>query len=487
MSYRVLMITSEAVPFAKAGGLADMTTALSGALKRCGADARILMPLYGFIDRAPLTQLTADWSLPFANRTETAGLWEGRLPEADIPVYFLDAPGYFDRPGLYGPSPAAAYPDNALRYSLLSRAALYLEEVLEWFPQIFHSHDWPAGLNPVYVRREAAGLEERGKRGTVFTIHNMGYQGVFSLRDSPWTGLTPREIEGFRFDREEGMNFLLGGIEQADRVTTVSPHYAREIRTPAFGHGLDGPLRRRGEALQGIVNGADYREWNPGADRYLLPDCYDAASPEGKSRVKQRLQREMGLEEDPSVPLFAMVSRLVDQKGIRELCGEEGILEEFCRTLPIQAVVLGTGEEWCQEELRRLGEQLPNLSVRIAYSEALSHLIEGGADFFMMPSRYEPCGLNQLYSLKYGTLPIVRRTGGLADTVIPSDGEGGGTGYLFREPTGKAFLEALKRACADWYERPALIAAMRRNAMAQDFSWEPSARAYLAVYREILG
>jgi starch synthase len=484
MSYNVLMITSETVPFAKSGGLADMVSALSIALSRKNTDVRILMPLYGFIDRSSLTLISDDFSVNFNNHTEKTGLYKSVLPGSTVPVYFLYSRKYFDREGIYGPTASSAYPDNGMRYSLLSQAALCLNEKIGWEPDIYHSHDWPTGLNPVFLRKK----KDQNKKSSVFTIHNIGYQGLFSLRELPWTGLTEDEVSRFGFQENRMMNYLKAGVENCDCITTVSPTYAREIQTEQYGYGLDSVLKKRKDHLIGIVNGVDYNDWNPETDENIRPYNYSVSTIETKKQVKKMLQKEMNLKESSDIPVFSMVSRLVFQKGIPELCGpDSGILEDFCRNNRVQVIILGTGEKWCEDELHRLAETLPNLAVRITYNDYLSHLIEAGSDFFMMPSRYEPCGLNQLYSLKYGTIPVVRRTGGLADTVRqPDENNENGTGFLFDEISGSALLDSLNQACSFWYEKPDVISQMRQLAMNQDFSWGPSADKYLEVYKSSL-
>ncbi len=483
---RILMITSEAVPFAKSGGLADMVSALSTALAYQGRDVRILMPLYGFLDDKELEVVSLNYPVPFSNRAERASLFAGKLPESDVPVYFLKCDKYFNRTGIYGPTPASAYPDNGLRYSFLSRAALFLPKELDWEPQVYHSHDWPTGLSPLYLKM----LRTEGKKqgASVFTIHNMGYQGEFSIRDIPWAGLSREDLDEFNLLAEGKLNYLKTGIDHCDIITTVSPTYAKEIQTKEYGHGLEKSLSKRKKKLEGIVNGVDYSEWNPRVDKYIEPYNYSPETPGNKKELKKKLQEEFGLPLSDRVPVFAMISRLVEQKGIQELCHPEtGILSHFCINNDVQVIILGTGEEWCEKELETLAREIPNLSVRITYNNKLSHLIEAGADFFMMPSRYEPCGLNQLYSLKYGTLPIVRRTGGLADTVTESSRANPvGTGFLFDEVSPKALLKILEEACTVWYKDPELIEKMKRKAMEEDFSWGPSASEYIKVYERAL-
>jgi starch synthase len=317
----------------------------------------------------------------------------------------------------------------------------------------------------------------------------MGYQGTYSRTDLPWMGMDLSALHDFHMLKDGFMNFLKTGIENNDMITTVSPSYAREIRTLSYGEGLDQSLNHRKESLRGILNGVDYSSWNPESDPLIAPDNYGFFDLSGKKACKKRLQIRMGLPEDEETPLFAMITRLVSQKGIEELCRPGyGILEDFCRDRQVQVVILGTGEPWCEQELTRLSGEMPDLAVKITYNEELSHLIEAGADFFMMPSRYEPCGLNQLYSLKYGTLPIVRRTGGLADSVRdPRDeGENRATGFVFDNPDPVSFRGALNRAVDCWEDNRDLIRHMRIRGMREDFSWTESARSYAAVYEEAL-
>ncbi|MDC7234071.1 MAG: glycogen synthase GlgA [Spirochaetales bacterium] len=483
----ILMITSEAVPFAKSGGLADMVSALSIALKEEGQDVRILMPLYDTVSRKNLSFI-ADFQIDMVNRREQAALYRSETENSGIPVYFLESEKYFNRKGIYGPTPASSYPDNAHRYSLLSAAFPVVCKLLDWIPHILHSHDWPTGLVPLYLKKAGRPFD---RTATVFTIHNMGYQGTYDKRDLPWTGLSAEETHDFNMMKDGYLNYLKTGIENHTRITTVSPTYSQEIRTLAYGHGLDQSLNHRASSLTGILNGVDYSSWNPETDRYLAPDYYSVFDLDGKKQCKTRLQMKMRLDEKAEVPLFAMITRLVSQKGIEELCRPGyGILEEFCREQNVQVVILGTGEAWVEEELKKLSTRLPNLSVKITYNEQLSHLIEGGADFFIMPSHYEPCGLNQLYSLKYGTIPIVRKTGGLADSVLDPSEPGGwkkGTGFVYEEADPRQLREVLDRAVECWEEQPDKIRLLRHNGMNCDFSWKPSALAYMQVYEEALG
>ena len=483
---KILMMSSETVPYAKSGGLADMVSALSLALKQEDRDVRILMPLYNDVKREGL-EFLCELDIDMVFRTEKVGLYSTEMDESGITVYFIESDKYFSRKGIYGPTPASSYPDNAHRFSLLSASFEPVCLYLNWIPDILHSHDWPTGLAPLYLNRSD---EKFRNTASVFTIHNMGYQGTYDKRDLPWTGLEQEDTHRFNMMKDGYVNFLKTGIENNDRITTVSPSYSEEIKTLTYGHGLDQSLNHRGDYLTGILNGVDYRSWNPESDRYIAPHNYSIYDLEGKAQCKTRLQIKMSLDEDPKIPLFAMITRLVEQKGIEELCRPGyGILEGFCREQKVQVVILGTGEPWVEEELTKLSSELPNLSVKITYNEEMSHMIEGGADFFIMPSHYEPCGLNQLYSLKYGTIPIVRKTGGLADSVrdpLSSEGWKQATGFVYEKADPEYLRETLDRAVECWEESPDKISVLRMNGMNKDFSWKPSALAYMDVYEAAL-
>jgi starch synthase len=345
-----------------------------------------------------------------------------------------------------------------------------------------HVHDWPAALVPVCLyNRELEG--EFAATGSMLTIHNLGHQGVFPTEEFVHLPVAEDLYSSAGFQSPDGLNLLQAGIHNADVLTTVSPTYAEEIQTPEFGCGLDGLLRRRSADLFGVLNGMDYEVWNPETDLHI-PANYSHENLERKAINKEGLQEAMGLEIDPKVPLVGMISRLVDQKGFGQLCGPtHGSLWSICNELDLQFVILGTGDRWCEEELSILAKKLPNLSVSLEYNDPLAHLIEAGADFFLMPSVYEPCGLTQMYSLRYGTLPIVRRTGGLADTVENYDEKTGqGTGFVFDDLTPKAIANTVGWAVWTWYNRPDDIDAMRVRAMQCRFSWEDSAARYVELY-----
>jgi starch synthase len=480
------MVSSEAAPFAKAGGLGDAVAALSRALKRAGHDLRILLPRYYFIDRSSCTPLGEPLAVPSGAGEAWTAIYETRLPGSEVPVYLLDYERYFGRDGIYGTKAEPDFADNPERFALLSRAAFPLCRRLGWFPDVLHAHDWPSALAPVYLRH----LEGRGefaRTASILSIHNLGYQGVYSKECFPSLGLPWELFHGAGFEHFDRVNLFKAGLATADCLTTVSPTYAREIQTPELGAGLDGLLRARSADLVGILNGVDHDDWDPSTDR-LIPANYSVKDLAGKAACKRELQKRFGLPERPEVPLIGMVARLTDQKGIAELFGPSyGSVFRICSEMDVQFAMIGSGEKWCEAELASLQARLPNFRMRIGYDEAGAHLIEAGSDFYMMPSRYEPCGLNQMYSLRYGSLPIVHRTGGLADTVENyNQDSGGGTGFSFEHLTPRSIFDTTGWAVWAWYNRPEHIAAMRRRAMEKDFSWERPAGEYGKLYERAM-
>ncbi len=478
----VLMVSSEATPFAKSGGLADAVSALSRSLRRAGHDVRLVLPRYYGVDKAALRAVPGPLGVPMGQGEEWASVLEGTLPGCDAPVYFIDHEGFFGREGIYGSKSETDYADNPRRFSFFARAAFQLCRKLGWYPDVMHAHDWPSALVPVYRRFTETGPEFE-HTSTVLTIHNLGYQGVYPKGSFPYFGLPWDLFHGAGFEYYDAVNMLKAGLTCADMLSTVSPTYAREIQMPELGCSLDGLLRARSARLVGILNGVDLDDWNPATDA-LLPARYTAADLSGKAACKRALQLEFGLPVDGGKPVIGMVSRLTDQKGVGELFGPAyGCAAPLCRDMDLQFAVMGSGDDWCERELASLSSRLPNFKAWIGYSERLAHLVEAGSDFFMMPSRYEPCGLNQMYSLRYGTLPIVHRTGGLADTVSNYDQDtGSGTGFMLDHQTPRAIYDTAGWAVWAWYNRPGHITAMRERAMAQEFSWDKAAREYVALY-----
>jgi len=483
---KILMISSEAVPYAKSGGLGDAVSALATALSRLGHDVRVLIPRYYFIPKAGLKSLEAPMGIPIGTGELWTGIFSSFLPSSEVPIYFLDYEKYFGRSGVYGVSSQEEYPDNPERFALLSRAAFQLCRKLNWFPDIMHAHDWPSSLVPVYLSTLERNSEFKNT-ASVLTIHNLGYQGVYAKEHFPFFGLDWILFHGAGFEFHDSINFLKAGITTADSLATVSPTYAREIQTPTYGFGLDGLLRHRSRDLVGILNGVDTDVWDPGKDS-LIPASFSIDDMSGKALCKSALQKSFGLPLEGKTPLFGMVARLTEQKGIGEMFGKEyGALQKVCSTMKVQIAVVGAGDSWCESELKSLSARFPNFKAKIGYDEGLAHLLEAGSDFYLMPSRYEPCGLNQMYSLRYGTLPIVHRTGGLADTVENYSQETGeGTGFMFDDLTPRALYDTIGWAAWAWYNRREHIEMMRMKAMSCEFSWKKSASEYTALYSRAL-
>jgi starch synthase len=488
------MVSSEAVPWAKTGGLADTVSSLSIALAKQGHEVRIVIPRYYTVDRKQLSQLPGALGVPMGGREEWSAVYTALLPGAPkkqpVPVYFIDHEIFFGRDGIYGVPSEPDFLDNPRRFAFFCRAVFQLCRKLSWFPRIIHAHDWPTALAPVYLkfaeRAEACSGEFRNT-ASLLTIHNLGYQGIYSKDNFSYTGLGWDVFYHGGFEDGNMMNFLKAGLYSADKLNTVSPHYAEETKTQVQGFRLDGVLRYRSADYSGILNGIDTALWNPAGDPYI-PQKYSAADMAGKAKVKEALQKEFGLPRSSDTPLIGMVTRLTGQKGVGELFGPGyGSAWSICRDMNVQLVLIGTGEGWCENEIKSLSARLSNFKARIGYSEEISHLIEAGSDFFLMPSRYEPCGLNQMYSLAYGTLPIVRNTGGLKDTVENYNQEtGAGTGFLFDDLTPQAVYNTVGWAVWAWYNQRDQIEAMRLRGMKLDFSWEKSAKKYTALYEECL-
>ena len=477
----ILLASSEVFPFSKTGGLADMVAALARALANEGHEARVVTPLYrGIREKFPAMR-KVDWyfDLPMGLQHVQAELWELDL-ERGLKIYFIDHPGYFDRAGIYQED-HFSYADNAERYIFFSKCVVHLARYLPWRAAVVHGHDWQAGLIPALIFQQKNDGWKNAP-ATCLTIHNLAYQGVFPAEAFVLTNLSEDffHTEGAEFFGL--LNCLKAGIAFADFITTVSPRYAREITTEEFGCGLDGLLRRRQKHLAGILNGVDYSEWNTTKNSYLIKP-YSAGRMAGKKINKHKLQKLLGLPADESVPLFGTISRLAEQKGVDI---QLGALAEMLNT-KMQFVLLGSGSPEFERGYRDLARHFPaKIAVRFGYDESLAHRIEAGCDFFLMPSRFEPCGLNQMYSLRYGTIPIVRATGGLDDSVIDwTQNPKTATGIKFSEYTSRAFAKAIRKALV-LYGQPKLLAVCRRNAMQADFSWERTVHDYLAVYQRLV-
>jgi starch synthase len=475
---KVLFVTSECAPFAKTGGLGEVIGALPKALHRQGLDVRVVMPLYAGMPWQQFEPLEGILSVPMWYGTAHARVRLGRLPRSGVPVYFLEHHRYFDRPQLYGPTPAA-YPDNLERFAFLSRGALEVTKALGWTPDVIHANDWQTALTPVYVNTVEWAQPLHGS-ATVYTIHNLAYQGVYDGGAMFVTGLGQEHYHPREFEHFGTMNLTKAALYHATLLTAVSPTYAREIQTGAFGCGLDGVLAERGGDLVGILNGIDVEEWNPATDAHIAAH-FDTDDPSGKARCKAALQREAGLPVRADVPVLALIARMVPQKGVDVFAHALDTLLGW----DVQVVLLGSGDPEAERFFSARARVRPDrLCAWFPFDDARAHRIQAGADFFLMPSRFEPCGLSQLYAMRYGTLPVVRATGGLADTVVNYDEtSGAGTGFVFQDLRPDSLADTVGWAVSTWYDRPAHVEQMRRRAMMEDHSWEQAARRYADLYR----
>jgi starch synthase len=476
---KILMVTSEAVPFSKSGGLADVVGSLSAALVRQGDEVAIVMPAYGNVDLTGFSKPLATLSISLRNKIEQV---TARKQVIDgISYLALCHPLFTERKGIYGDTSFAPYPDNFVRFMLMDKAVLPLCLELDWKPDVIHCHDWTAGIVPFLLRTSENTFFAKTK--SILTIHNLAYQGDFARLDAFSADFIPEAGIFMGTGPGKRINMLKAGLVYADRITTVSPTYAKQIQEPEYGCKLDGILRERSGVLTGILNGIDYNEWNSMTDRFFTQH-FSSEDLHGKSLLKAEIQKEFKLETNADVPLISMISRLAEQKGFVELLeGEPCALERMAQELRVQFLIIGTGDEYIQNKLHAIGERNGNVSVQILFSNEAAHRIEGGSDFFLMPSRYEPCGLNQLYSLRYGTLPIARRTGGLADTIVDfTQDRTHATGFLFTEMSGHGIEEAVKIALRVYEEDSDCIETMRTRGMQTDFTWDRSAKEYHMIY-----
>ena len=471
---RIVLVASEVAPFAKTGGLADVTGSLPAALARLGHRVSVFMPYYRQVGEwGARVRQVADLMVPLGRSRRRALVMEGRMPGTGprVPVYFIARGEFFDREHLYGP-PGGAYPDNCARFCFFCRAVCEAVRKLELRPDVVHLNDWQTALIAGQMKHLYAGEEQLGGAASVLTLHNLGYQGIFSPWKMPLTGLSPARFNWQEMEFYGQINLLKGGLVYADLLNTVSKRYAREIQTSGGGCGLEGILSARRKTLYGIVNGLDYSVWNPATDR-RLPARYSPARMAGKARCRRTLQKEMELDAEAAPALIGMVSRLAEQKGFEILAEAAPKLMK----LPVQFALLGSGEERYRRAFTELAARYPGrMAVRVGYDERRAHLIEAGSDIYLMPSRYEPCGLNQLISLKYGTVPVVRETGGLADTVVD-----GRNGFSFARYTPAALVAAVRRALAARGDRARWRRIVARG-MAEDWSWDRSAGEYVRFY-----
>lgn len=485
----VLFISSEVEPFAKTGGLADVSGALPQVIRALDHEIRVMLPRYGCIserkarlhDMIRLQEIT----IPVGTRHFPASVKSSFITNTQVKVqtYLLDNPALFGRSGLYvHPETKKDYPDNDVRFTFFNRGVLEVLKKLGWQPDIIHCNDWPTGLVPAYLKTLYRNDPFYKDTRTVFTIHNMAYQGVFPRTSFAQTLLPKEQDSDHGVIAFGNLNFLKSGLVHADALTTVSEKYAQEIRSSdEYGCGLQNILEKRKHDLTGILNGADYAVWDPSVDP-LIPQRFELRSMDLKAENKKALLAKMGLPYQERTPVIGIISRLADQKGF-DLIG--GILDNLMQ-LQVQLVVLGTGEKKYHDLFEKAAKHHPQqVGISLTFNNDLAHLIEAGSDMFLMPSRYEPCGLNQIYSMRYGTVPVVRATGGLDDTVEEfSPPSGTGTGFKFSEYTGDALLKTVQRAVAVYADAPAWRKLMK-NGMARDFSWEASARKYIQLYRSL--
>jgi len=476
---KILFVTSEAYPLVKTGGLGDVAGSLPAALKTLRNDVRVIMPAYR--DAMRKAEKLGFVSFHMEGVPETVRLLEGRLPGTTVKLLLVDSPAHFDRPGgPYADPDGHDWADNAERFATFSRvvSAVALNKAgLDWQPDTVHCNDWQSGLVPALLSPHP------NRPATIFTIHNLAYHGHFDATNFQSLKI-PHFLWGMQgLEFHGGLSFIKGGLVFADMITTVSPTYAEEIRTPHFGYGLDGLLNHRGDRLVGVLNGVDYKQWDPATDP-LLKHHFDSHNLEGKAKNKAELQKQFGLPQNAETPLLGLVGRLVEQKGIDLVLD---IIPQLIE-LGAQMVVLGTGDKGFQASLEAAAAKYPEqIAAHIGFSEAMAHQIEAGADMFLMPSRFEPCGLNQIYSLRYGTAPIVRHTGGLADTVIDASDEnikrGTASGFHFEHASAIELLQACERAISIYRRQPQLWKKIITAGMKQDFSWKQSAKHYLELYQ----
>ena len=482
----ILLATSEANPFAKTGGLADVCGALPLELARLGHRATVIMPAFrqALASGQPIESTGIELSIPIGSKLVSGELLKSALPGSQVPVYLVRQDHYFNREELYTVD-GKDYIDNCERFVFFCRSVMEAIRLLDLKVDCIHANDWQTGLIPAYLKIEYRGLPGYENIASLFTIHNLAYQGQFWHWDMLLTGLDWKYFNWHQMEFFGHLNLMKTGLVFADSLNTVSPRYAQEIQSSPLGCGLEGVLSQRRKVLSGIINGVDYGDWNPATDPHLPLQYGPDSAKEGKARCKAALQEELGLELRPDVPMAGFVGRLADQKGVDLLAS---VLQQWVQTTDMQWVILGTGEPRYHQLFARLAELFPRkVAARLAFSNPLAHRIEAGVDMFLMPSMYEPCGLSQLYSLKYGTVPVVRATGGLADTITDATPESllsrTANGFSFREYSAMALSDTLRRAW-DAYTRHEVWDQLMATGMRQDWSWSRSARQYVSLYEE---
>jgi starch synthase len=481
------MATSEAVPFAKTGGLADVCGALPIELARQGHQVSLILPAYRQARYCglPIERMGIDFIIPIGSKMVTGHLLRSTMPGGKAPVYLVEQDQYFDRDELYNVD-GKDYVDNCERFVFFSRAVLEAVRLLDLQVDVLHANDWQTGLIPAYLKIEYRSVPRYERIASLLTIHNMSYQGQFWHWDMLLTGLDWKYFNWHQMEFHGNLNLLKTGMVFADSINTVSPRYAQEIQSNPLGCGLEGVLQFRRDVLSGILNGIDPHEWDPAADPHL-PANYDAKTVgQGKPICKAALQKELGLPQEPAAPLVGMVGRLIDQKGF-DLVAD--VMQRWVQMSDVQWIILGTGQPKYHKILQTLAERFPQkVALRLEFSNPLAHRIEAGSDIFLMPSRFEPCGLNQLYSLRYGTAPLVRATGGLADTITGFDAHlpnPDANGFVFQEYSSLALSECLRQAC-DVYRQPEIWNRLIAVGMGQDWTWARSAREYVKLYQKTM-
>jgi len=482
---KILFVSAECAPFSKTGGLGDVAGSLPGFIRKMGHEIIVVTPMYSFIDRASFNINTTLTEMNTIMNTGTITCTVNKTSsDRGVPVYFIEYEPYFGRPNIYHDNYFNDYPDNPRRFTYLSETALQLCHYLDFKPDIVHANDWHTAIMPALLKKSYREDPLFKNCASVLTIHNIAYQGRYNRYYYDLIGLGEDDFTSDKFECYHDVNFLKGGIYYADMVNTVSQGYAAETRTSLGGYGLDTYLNRKGDDYRGILNGADYSQWNPETDK-LIPANYSIYDLKGKSICKSSLQDSMSLKRSDSVPLIGVVSRFVEQKGLYILkeC-IEGIISE----MNVQFAILGSGDIQLENFFRDLPARYPGKAGSfIGYNNELAHLIEAGSDFFLMPSLSEPCGLNQIYSMKYGTLPVVRATGGLNDTVENYDQDtGNGTGFKFWEPGSEALYNTIYWAQDTYYNRKNHFKKLIQNAMQENFSWDKSAKEYVSIYYKAL-
>jgi len=485
---KILYLTSEVYPLIKTGGLADVSLSLPREIQKSGHDIRLSIPFYGPIkeEHPHSFEYLKTSYIYFRSEYYAATIFQGFLPSTSLPLYLIDSQQFFNRPGIYNEN-GIDYPDNCLRFAFYCMQSLQMLKLIDFKPDIIHCNDWHAALAIIYLKTVLKDEEFFKDFKSLFTIHNISYQGIFSPDKLPEIGLDERFFTLDCLEYWNNINLMKGGIILADAINTVSPTYCKEIQTEEFGFGLEGVIQENAHKLHGILNGADYSLWSPEKDPYIAQP-YDTKKPARKKENKKDLQKELGLKVQEDIPVIGMVTRIIQQKGFDIIIP---ILETLLQKEDIQLVILGSGDEKYEQELEEVQKKHGNKFIFVkGYKNALSHRIEAGADIFLMPSAFEPSGLNQMYSLKYGTIPVVRKIGGLNDTIVPCTPanmkKGRANGFMFSEYSSDKLLKTIKKALHLYRNDSQSWKQLMKNAMKYDFSWKKSAEQYIKIYNKLL-